>query len=82
MKKRGLNKRRVIINWINYHDGRRRTDPRFYLLFTEFLQEMKAINQKKGFNKKDFSRIFRRFDDVVGIYPFPNKLVTRYLKEN
>jgi len=79
MKKRKYQKR-IIIKRVCKHDCYKiRSNPEFTKLFAELVVCMSHIAQKKGFNKKEFSHAFGRFNDVLGAYPFRGKDTTRYM---
>ena len=81
-KKRKYQRRDIVLYKHKPYDDTKRNDTIFVPLFSVFMMDMRKIAMKKGFNKKEFSSAFRRFEDVTGAYPFPKHLVTRYLKEH
>jgi len=82
MKKRKYQRRRVVVKRYNYLDPRVRVDPKFLVMFTIFARQIEQISKKKYFNKKEFSQAFAKFNNIIGIYPFPNHLITRYMKND
>ena len=85
MKKKHKRKhcyRKVIVKRYSYIDPRVRVDPQFLVLFTKFARDIERMSKKKYFNKKEFSQAFAKFNNIIGIYPFPNHLITRYMKHD
>lgn len=82
MKRKKPNRRKVVVRRYNHIDARVRLDPQFLPMFTIFAKQIGEMSKKKHFNKKEFSRAFMEFNEIVGIYPFPHDLVTSYMKRD
>ena len=80
-KKRGCSKRNVLTYRYKHFDSTKKNDTKFMSLFIVLMADIRKIAIKKGFNKKEFSGAFRRFNEVTGAYPFPPHLMTKYLKK-
>ena len=81
-RRKGVKYRRVIVKRYNYLDPRVRVDPQFLAMFTVFAKQIERMSKKKHFNKKEFSQAFAKFNHIVGIYPLPSHLITRYMKND
>ena len=81
-KKAKYQRRHIVVHRYNQIDDRPRQSALFMPIITQLSRDIAVIANKKGFNKKDFSRAFREFQDVIGVYPFPDELVTSYMKRD